>query len=134
MDWAKLKFELENTSKDIIGKRVKELRDSKSLSQTGLAELLNIDQSTISAIESGKKSYSERRLFEIAMEFHDPLGLNSINDYFEKIFNLSFDILLERKIREIVREELKKPPEPPKTLTLPLNVGKKVEVKKDKTA
>ena len=107
MDWTKFKSELEITPKEVIGDRVKYLRNGRKLSQQGLADIFDINQSTISAIESGKKAYSERILFEIAMEFHDDLGLNSISEYFQRIFNVSFDKILEQKIREIIRTEFR---------------------------
>lgn len=41
-------------NKQLLGKRIKEIRKSKSITQEKLAELINIETGSLSAIESGR--------------------------------------------------------------------------------
>lgn len=51
--------------KKLLGKRIKELRRRKGLSQEELSEMANVDQRTVSHIECGNV-FPSRSLFEIA--------------------------------------------------------------------
>ena len=65
-----------------IGKRVKEFRESKKLSQENLAENCNLSTSFISRIESGKKKASLKSLVNIgkALEIPTATLLNGSQD------------------------------------------------------
>ena len=65
--------------KKIFGQRIKELRINNQLTQTQLADLLDVNKSMISEIENGKYATSLERLCILA-------------DY----FNVSTDYLLGR--------------------------------------
>lgn len=54
-----------NELKKLLGKRIKELRKYKGLSQEELAELVNVDQRNISNIECGV-TFPSRSLIDIA--------------------------------------------------------------------
>lgn len=67
-----------NTTKELLGKRIKELRKSRGLSQYQLSEKINIDPKHISRIEVGKSYPSLDTLEKIAK------ALNvEIKDFFE---------------------------------------------------
>jgi len=65
----------------LIGDRIKELRTSKRLSQSELAERIGVTRATISAYELGSRLPSYDVLIKIAQQFHvstdNLLGLSS---------------------------------------------------------
>ena len=70
-------------SSEYIGKRLKALRESKSISQDSVAELLGIkDRQTISAIETGQRRMSVDELLTAAEKLDVPV------DYFTDPFRL----------------------------------------------
>lgn len=64
--------------KELLGKRLRELRKRKGISQEKLAELVNVDPTTISNIENGKNYPSISNLENI---------LNSIESTFSEVFD-----------------------------------------------
>ena len=50
-----------------LGKRIREIRLSKGLKQSGVADLLEMERSNYTRIENGKQSPSDRNLEKIAM-------------------------------------------------------------------
>ena len=56
--------------KDTIGKRIKELREEKGLSQVKLAEELHIDRSTIAKYETNKVEPSLSMIYLLVEYFH----------------------------------------------------------------
>ena len=83
---------MDNNIKKLIGQRIKEIRTSKKITQQQLAEMINIDQRSLSAIECGN-NFPTKNLLKIA----NPLGveLKEIFDY--EHISLSED----EKIKEI---------------------------------
>ena len=55
-----------------FGKRVREIRKQKGISQEKLAELSNIDRSYMGNIERGEKNVTLKKVYEIC----DALGVN----------------------------------------------------------
>jgi transcriptional regulator with XRE-family HTH domain len=64
-----------NLNFKVIGKRVKEFRKSKKLSQEILAEMCNLSTSYISRIESGKKKASLKSLVKIGNILEIPTNI-----------------------------------------------------------
>ena len=58
--------------KQKIGKRIKELRKSKNLSQEKLSELADIAQNSLSNIETGKTDIRYTNLLQISKAFNMP--------------------------------------------------------------
>jgi transcriptional regulator with XRE-family HTH domain len=54
------------TAKEIIGKKIKILREAKNLTQQDLADILNADRQYIWKIETGKKNITLDYLDKIA--------------------------------------------------------------------
>ena len=60
---------------ELVGKKVKDLRDQSGLNQSQLAEYLNVDQSYVSKCEKGERQFSAdilekiTNLFGCSMEF-----------------------------------------------------------------
>jgi len=54
-----------------LGEKLREIREQKGLNQDQLAEIINIDRSTISKIEAGKWNFGINTLniFAVALEF-----------------------------------------------------------------
>ncbi|QQS35989.1 MAG: helix-turn-helix transcriptional regulator [Ignavibacteriales bacterium] len=52
--------------KETIGKRIKELRDKKKISQEKLAELADLDRTYINTVERGKRNISIENIEKIA--------------------------------------------------------------------
>lgn len=73
-----------------IGERVKALRKESKLSQSDIANYLNLDQSNISKIESGERSLSTGSLEKLANLFGCPVGyfINNNHDYQPISFSL----------------------------------------------
>jgi len=71
----------------VIGKRIKELRHEKCLSQETLAEMCNLSTSYISGIESGKKKASLKSYAKIGDILETPIAIilnnNQNNDFLE---------------------------------------------------
>lgn len=77
------------TEYQIIGKKLKELRELKNLNQIDIATILGIKQPYYSQMENGTKKISIEQLTKIANEFDLPL------DWF-----LGRNVEENRKIRE----------------------------------
>lgn len=56
---------MDNGIKKLIGRRIKEIRLSKNITQQQLAEMIDIDQRSMSAIECGK-NFPTKNLLKIA--------------------------------------------------------------------
>lgn len=83
-----------NNNKKLLGKRIKELRKLNALTQEKLAELIDIETSSLSAIESGRHFPSLPTLEKIAnnlnvemMSLFDFKHHQSLNDLKETIIN-----------------------------------------------
>lgn len=70
-------------AKEIIGKRIKFLREQRNLSQQDLADLLNVDRQYIWKLETGKKNltldYLDKIIFKLNCKHED--FLNIISNY-----------------------------------------------------
>lgn len=107
---------------EMIGKRIRELRESQGYSQSKLAETINVSTSYISPIENGKKQASLEIYIAIANELGVTLDellygnlINNPTEYFTDMDLLLSDcdalerrIIFEtsRAIKEILRANL----------------------------
>ncbi len=109
--------------------------------KAGIADKLKISDKAVGLWEQGEMPgrNSLANLAKVSKRSNTSIHWLLTGEGYKEL-NPSIDQILEQRIRQIVREELAKPPEesklaePPKTLTLPFDVGKKEEKKKDKTA
>ncbi|NWK12622.1 helix-turn-helix domain-containing protein [Clostridium cadaveris] len=99
----------------MIGDKVKRLRDSKNLTQQELADSINLSQSTIGMIESGKKIGSPATLKKIADFFEVTVDyllstedkLEMATDSMKRIHDMAQDALNDNgfnKIDKLVKE------------------------------
>lgn len=95
MKKSDLKQELESISKIELGEKIKKKRESSGLSQSQLAEIMDCDQSTISAIEKGNNKFSLKIFIEIAHYFNDSFGVISIKELLgsDEVIKKRFDTL-----------------------------------------
>ena len=80
-----------NDIKQYLGKNIKRLRLAKNLSQEQLAEIVNLERETISAIEIGRAFTSSEVLANLANYFNVEISLLFKSGYIEhsdKDFNL----------------------------------------------
>lgn len=83
---------MDNNIKKLIGERIKEIRTSKKITQQQLAEMIDIDQRSLSAIECGN-NFPTKNLLKIA---------NSLGVELKEIFDYEHISLSEdEKIKEI---------------------------------
>lgn len=78
--------------KGLLGKRIKELRTSKKISQEKLSEMVGFGQRTISKIECGKTFITAEHLAKL---------LTALDIGIEDLFNFGY---LQEK--EVIKEEL----------------------------
>jgi|GEM_PF-867785 len=71
---------LKHTAKEIIGKRIKLLREEKQLTQQALADLLNVDRQYIWKLQAEKKNltleYLDKIIFKLNSKQEDFLNTN----------------------------------------------------------
>ena len=79
-------------NKKLLGKRIRELRKRKGLNQEKLAELINVDPTTISNIENGKNYPSLINLENL---------LNVLNCSFVEVFDFAHTNTPDNLIKEI---------------------------------
>ncbi len=96
-------------NKKLLGKRIKELRKTKGLTQEQLAEIINLETCSLSAIESGRHFPSLPTIEKIAITLNHDLKslfdfqhLKSKQEKIEEIKNL-IDIQNENVINIIYR-------------------------------
>ena len=83
---------MDNNIKKLIGQRIKEIRTSKKITQQQLADMIDIDQRSLSAIECGN-NFPTKNLLKIA---------NSLGVELKEIFDYEHISLSEdEKIKEI---------------------------------
>jgi len=82
-------------NKKLLGKRIKEIRKSKGLTQEQLSEMINLETSSLSGIESGRFFPSLHVLEKIAsvfeielVEFFKFSSVNFPENIDEEIFNI----------------------------------------------
>ncbi len=91
-----------------LGKKIKNFRLEKRLSQEKLAELCNLSTSYISYIETGKKKINFSKLEKLAQILEFTIDINSINkiskydfsifnDYSDKERKFLYNVLLSVK-------------------------------------
>lgn len=84
--------------KELLGKRLRELRKRKGISQEKLAELINVDPTTISNIENGKNYPSlinlENLLDILGSSFADAFDFNHKNNKDDLL------IMITQKLKE----------------------------------
>lgn len=83
---------MENNIKKLLGRRIKEIRQSKNITQQQLAELIDIDQRSLSAIECGT-NFPTKNLIKIA---------NALNIELKELFDYQhFEFDDNEKIQQI---------------------------------
>jgi XRE family transcriptional regulator, master regulator for biofilm formation len=88
---------------DLVGKKIREMREKKGLSQRGLAKALNMNHAYLSRIENGKVDPSIELLVKIA----EILECN-VADFFEKKMEAPEDLKEEGVEWIIFGKELEK--------------------------
>ena len=78
--------------KELLGKRIKELRRRKGLRQEHLAEMINVDPTTISNIENGKNYPSLTNLENL---------LEALGSSFLEVFDFEHKMNQEDLLKEI---------------------------------
>lgn len=98
-----------NDIKKLLGKRIKELRQIRGLSQLQLAELIDIDQRNLSHIECGD-TFPSKSLLELATALHVDLSelfnfnhLNIDEAGMKTYINKSLDELPPNDIKTVYR-------------------------------
>lgn len=98
-----------DNNKKLLGKRIKELRKNAGLTQEQLAEMINIETTSLSGIESGRHFPSLPTLEKIALSLNEELKslfdfnhLHSI-DTMKNVIKNNIDKLSEEKISFIYR-------------------------------
>lgn len=83
---------MDNNIKKILGRRIKEVRQSKNITQQQLAELTDMDQRSLSAIECGT-NFPTKSLLKIA---------NALNVELKELFDYEhIELSDEEKIQKI---------------------------------
>ena len=89
---------MDNNIKKLIGQRIKEIRTSKKITQQQLAEMIDIDQRSLSAIECGN-NFPTKNLLKIA---------NSLGVELKEIFDYEHISLSEDEKIKGISTNLKK--------------------------
>ena len=79
--------------KEKLGLRIRELRNAKGIKQCELADMLNMERSHLTRIESGKHSPSDENLYKIA---------NILNVEIKDLFDFEHNKPEEDLISEII--------------------------------
>ncbi len=66
-----------------IGKRIRELRKEKGLSQEAFADLARIDRTYVNSVENGKRNISLKNIEKIANAFNISIS----NFFYDDIFS-----------------------------------------------
>lgn len=82
--------------KKLLGKRIKELRIAKKLSQQELAERINIDQRSLSYIECGK-AFPSKCILELADALNVEIG---------ELFSFSHLKLNTSQMKEFIKKRI----------------------------
>lgn len=93
-------------NKKLLGRRIKEIRKAKCLTQEKLAEIIGIETGSLSAIESGRHFPSLITLEKIAIHFEIELNVFfDFSDYLseDEIINKATQNLLNMKKQDICR-------------------------------
>lgn len=96
-------------NKKKLGKRIKELRKNAGLTQEQVAEQIEMEQNTISVIESGRNFPTLVTLEKIANVLNVELSDFFVYDYFEDIENIRENIqsrlshMNDTKIRQMFK-------------------------------
>lgn len=107
---------LGDISPKAVGKRIQQARCKKGYSVAELGERVGVSHVTILNVEKGEK-LSKQTLVALAREFNDTFSVTWLQEYLDKYGMQLPDFYdsFENKIREIVRDELTKPPDPSKS-------------------
>lgn len=77
-------------NKDVIGRRICEIRKKFNYSQSSIASYLNVDQSLISLIEQGKRSITVDMLNKLTDLFGVPFETFDSDDWDSNKLNIAF--------------------------------------------
>lgn len=86
---------------DKIGKRIKKLRELSGLSQQKLAELLNVQRTTISQMENGERKICSEELVKLSEVFN--ISIDSLLDLEKQPAVFINEKLKERKVKPQIR-------------------------------
>lgn len=86
------------SNKKLLGQRIKEIRKAKGLTQEKLAEIIEMETGSLSAIESGRHFPSLLTLEKIANHFDVQLQV-----FFDFSNDLSEEELINRTIKNILK-------------------------------
>jgi len=84
--------------KSLLGRRIKELRNKKGLSQQELAEMVNIDQRSLSSIECGN-TFPSKSLIMLA---------HALNVSISDLFDFERLVLTEKDMKNFIFSNLDK--------------------------
>jgi transcriptional regulator with XRE-family HTH domain len=87
-----------NTTKKLLGERIRELRKSRGLTQEQLAELIEVEQKHVSRLELGKSYPTIERLEKLADALKVPL-----RDFFDFIHLANWD-MQSKSIEKMMKE------------------------------
>lgn len=91
-----------------LGKRIKELRKSRSLKQEDIAQLLDISRGQISNLENGRRSLSISQLEKLCNHFKIEMSYFGVNPDIEETINLleRAKLIFESNIPDEEKEKL----------------------------
>lgn len=87
----------ENTIKKLIGKRIKQLRKARGLTQFALGEIIEVDQRQVAYIEGGNSFPSLKTLNKLSEAFDCPI--KDLFDYEHLIAKESLQEAIEEKLK-----------------------------------
>lgn len=91
--------------KETLGEYIHNLRLEASMTLTKLAAALDIDQSTLSKIENGKRSISENILPKLAATFDLDIQQLQKEYYSEKIAEILYPLKNENEMLKLAEEK-----------------------------
>ncbi|NLM36968.1 MAG: helix-turn-helix transcriptional regulator [Firmicutes bacterium] len=89
-----------NERLEIIGKKIKALREQYGFTQTNIANYLKVDQSFLSMVENGKRALTSDMLDKLAVLFGVPLTV------FEGKEDMTKPVIFALRASEIDEEDL----------------------------
>ncbi len=79
--------------KKLLGKRIKELRKERALSQEGLAEIIGIEPNNLSRIENGRNYPTPENLYKIAAALGVDIYKLYLFDHHKNYSNIKKEII-----------------------------------------
>lgn len=85
-------------TKELIGARIKSLRQSLSLTQEQLSEKMDISPKYLSSIERGKENPTLNKLIKLA---------DSLEIEIQEVFNFTHELSSNRELRKVLNDLIK---------------------------